>query len=481
MKLPALVALALLSALLAALTTAWALAPEMAPVTGTPDAATQRQLDELRQRVDELTRRLEQQAIGGPVHGAVATTASSTREAVPSPPGRGSAPPASAAHDALWHLDRYVRSFDTDPEGSQFFRLAVEAYVDELVQPIAALVGDGSQRLPLRSSLVAMLSRRRFGELPGVLDAMLAALLPPTDAQLIGVALDALQNFENAAAVPGLAAAIPTIPAGRTRETAIAVLVQLAGPDGNRHLLQLFRICTDAATRAALVRQLTGEDAPAALELLSMASRDDVDVRLAAAIELVDHDEPSIDALRDEWITREGDQRVLAALHASRTASDQIASWSARKASGPPDADASRDDPNAWAPREPEMGRQWLQLTYAQPTRAHGVRVHEVNATGAVAEVLVRGADGDWATVWSGSADGRGAPLLLSFPLTPFPVRTIRLVLDTSRKSGWNEIDAVELLGPGGGQWAQSASASSSYAERARGRQPGVAEPMRLR
>jgi hypothetical protein len=110
------------------------------------------------------------------------------------------------------------------------------------------------------------------------------------------------------------------------------------------------------------------------------------------------------------------------------------------------------------------MGRQWLQLTYASPTRAHGVRIFEVNSPGAVAEVLARGPDGAWATLWRGTADRGDAPLVLSFPLTAFPVRTIRIVLDTNRTPGWNEIDAVELLGPGGGQWASRASASSTYA-----------------
>ena len=39
------------------------------------------------------------------------------------------------------------------------------------------------------------------------------------------------------------------------------------------------------------------------------------------------------------------------------------------------------------------------------------------------------------------------------------------LHLDTTRVSGWNEIDAVELIGRDGSrQWATSAKASSSYA-----------------
>ena len=39
------------------------------------------------------------------------------------------------------------------------------------------------------------------------------------------------------------------------------------------------------------------------------------------------------------------------------------------------------------------------------------------------------------------------------------------MTLDTNRAPGWNEIDAVELLGPGGRQWASDARASSNYGQ----------------
>ena len=40
----------------------------------------------------------------------------------------------------------------------------------------------------------------------------------------------------------------------------------------------------------------------------------------------------------------------------------------------------------------------------------------------------------------------------------------MKVYLDTKRVAGWNEIDAVELIGRDGSrQWAKGASASSSY------------------
>jgi hypothetical protein len=51
----------------------------------------------------------------------------------------------------------------------------------------------------------------------------------------------------------------------------------------------------------------------------------------------------------------------------------------------------------------------------------------------------------------------------IRFAPTGFRVRAVRIVLDTNKRPGWCEIDAVELLGPDGSSWAQDATASSSY------------------
>ncbi|MBL8736217.1 MAG: hypothetical protein JNL12_07315, partial [Planctomycetes bacterium] len=173
-----------------------------------------------------------------------------------------------------------------------------------------------------------------------------------------------------------------------------------------------------------------------------------------------------VDALTQRWRPVETDAAVQQALDASRNAA-QAEGWSAAKATGAPDATPNRDDPNAWAPREAEMGRQWLQLSFPTAMVAHGVRVFEVNATGALVEVLAKAPDGRWTTLWRGTTEvAGGSPRLLTWAPTGFAVRTIRLVLDTNRSAGWDEIDAVELLGGAGGQWAARATASSTYANR---------------
>jgi hypothetical protein len=51
----------------------------------------------------------------------------------------------------------------------------------------------------------------------------------------------------------------------------------------------------------------------------------------------------------------------------------------------------------------------------------------------------------------------------LRFAPTAWRVKAVRLVLDTDKRPGWCEIDAVELFGPDGSAWAHDATASSSY------------------
>jgi hypothetical protein len=212
-----------------------------------------------------------------------------------------------------------------------------------------------------------------------------------------------------------------------------------------------------------LIRHLNGGDAFAAHDVLRAASGGEQPVRLDAARKVGDYDEPVFEPFVAQWQASEKDPQVLAVLGAHSTPGE-VPGWSPRQATGAPDADPTRDDPKAWASKNPEMGRQWLQLTYATPVRAHAVRIFEVNAPGAVAEVRARGADGGWVTLWQGRTNGGSSPLVVSFPLTSFAVRTVRIVLDTDRTLGWNEIDAVELVGPGGGQWAHRATASSTFA-----------------
>ena len=108
-----------------------------------------------------------------------------------------------------------------------------------------------------------------------------------------------------------------------------------------------------------------------------------------------------------------------------------------------------------------------LDLQYGTAVRVESVHLHETLNPGAVARILAWTPEGAWDVVW----EGRGAPAQTPVWFAP-PVRAtdyvtsrIRVVLDTDRVPGWNEIDAVELVGDERRQWAIGAEASSSFAD----------------
>ena len=75
--------------------------------------------------------------------------------------------------------------------------------------------------------------------------------------------------------------------------------------------------------------------------------------------------------------------------------------------------------------------------------------------------------DGKEVTLWEGVEPSAQAPVNMRFPAgANVQARSIKVYLDRTRVAGWNEIDAVELIGRDGSrQWATSARASSSFAE----------------
>lgn len=148
-----------------------------------------------------------------------------------------------------------------------------------------------------------------------------------------------------------------------------------------------------------------------------------------------------------------------------RRAQLQIPSWHPLKACGAPDANANRDDPNAWASRQGNMGLQWLELGYRTPMRVDRIRIYEVNSAGAVVRVDAVDERGGRHRLWKGVDPTRRPGVFeIRIPATKLKMRTLRITLDTNLGAGWNEIDAVELVGPDGRQWASTATASSTFA-----------------
>jgi len=106
-------------------------------------------------------------------------------------------------------------------------------------------------------------------------------------------------------------------------------------------------------------------------------------------------------------------------------------------------------DGDAWRPGAEDSGPEWIEVSYATPVYPFSIEIHESLNPGAVTGIFVRNPDGALREVWSGKDPNRDCPdiLKVNFPSLSFATNTIRLELDTSLIPGWNQIDAVKLIG----------------------------------
>ena len=136
------------------------------------------------------------------------------------------------------------------------------------------------------------------------------------------------------------------------------------------------------------------------------------------------------------------------------TASSQYSDpdWGAKQATGKPDTMQGGDIRTAWAPATQDGGAEWLELTYETPVRPMQVRIRETYNPGAVVKVEAKDAKGEWHTLWEGKDGTKECPGWLEIAVTKpaWTCRVIKVHLDTSAVAGWNEIDAVELVGEPG-------------------------------
>ena len=146
--------------------------------------------------------------------------------------------------------------------------------------------------------------------------------------------------------------------------------------------------------------------------------------------------------------------------------STQAPSWSAARLIGPPNANPNQDDVNAWASARADMGMQWIDLGFGKPMRVESLRIFEVCVAGAVVQIDGVTESGARRRLWAGH-DPLTEPGVFEVPIRTMrePMSRIRIHLDTNAHSGWNEIDAVELVGPDGRAWVNDATASSCFGE----------------
>jgi len=148
--------------------------------------------------------------------------------------------------------------------------------------------------------------------------------------------------------------------------------------------------------------------------------------------------------------------------------SDTRRAWSPEQLTGPRDTLEGGDRQTAWASRTQDDQEEWLLLGYDNPVDIAEVRIWETYNPGAVTQVTAVLDDDTEVTLWEGADPTTTTPgeLLVAVEAN-VQAKRVKVYIDSPNYPGWNEIDAVELVGKDGTrQWASSAGASSTYADR---------------
>ena len=125
-------------------------------------------------------------------------------------------------------------------------------------------------------------------------------------------------------------------------------------------------------------------------------------------------------------------------------------SWSAGKVLGEPDTYPKYGDfSSTWAPSDRNSGNEFLEVSFSKIVEAIGFRIYETYNPGSIERVLARDEDGTLHTLWEGKPEVKESTARIfefSFAKTGYRVASLRIELDTSVVSGWNELDAIALI-----------------------------------
>lgn len=155
-------------------------------------------------------------------------------------------------------------------------------------------------------------------------------------------------------------------------------------------------------------------------------------------------------AMRQEEIKNDpnGQWAVEATASSSWANAQGDADYSPMRATGPPNVERYADDGRAWLAKEADMGIEWLDLKFAKPVHASEVRIRESSGSGAIVKIELFDEQGNAHTVWQGSDPTTELNyLIVKFPKTEYKTNRVKVTLATNVVSGYNEIDAVQLIG----------------------------------
>ncbi|NLF49828.1 MAG: hypothetical protein GX577_01700 [Leptolinea sp.] len=145
--------------------------------------------------------------------------------------------------------------------------------------------------------------------------------------------------------------------------------------------------------------------------------------------------------------------------------------WAASRATGAPDVFDCGDDTNAWASYYSDTV-EWIELTYETPVTPTEINIYQSYNPSQVVEVLMTATDGSKYIAWEGYPEEvENCPDLMAISLEltkKIMVNKVRITIDQRVLGwGWNEIDAVELVGTNGSGSTSSSSGAVQPTEKA--------------
>lgn len=169
-----------------------------------------------------------------------------------------------------------------------------------------------------------------------------------------------------------------------------------------------------------------------------------------------------IDAVELVGIRREDLTKISAAgltvvnqwaADASATSQYSNPNWSAEQATGKPDVSGCGDNANAWASAAPD-GQDELTLTFQEPVLPLELYIHQTYTPGSITQVsLIAAETGELIPVPDSADPDTQCPHIFAPDLSklekPPRVNGVVITLDQTIGGGWNEIDAVRLVGLG--------------------------------
>jgi hypothetical protein len=167
------------------------------------------------------------------------------------------------------------------------------------------------------------------------------------------------------------------------------------------------------------------------------------------------------------WSVTRWDRNGAARIRSERSRAG--ASWGAQQAAGPPDTPTLGDIGTAWASRTPDAQGEWLIADYADAVVPRRVDVYESYSPGALNRVTVFDDAGAEHEAWHGVDPTKPNNPTVGVSQVPVTLnvktRRVKIYLASDQVPGWNEIDAIGLVGDDGRvQWAKRITASTTYA-----------------